>query len=104
MWFCGQGGHRKGSSDKSTAGLVKDPSFLTVDWILAQFGKRSGEARREYIVFVQAGMKRACPWEELKARCILGSKEFLEKLRPGLKDKSKIKEIPGCSVWLSGPL
>jgi len=49
MWFCGQGGHRKGSSYKSTAGLVKDPSFLTVDWILAQFGKRSGEARKAWV-------------------------------------------------------
>jgi len=25
---------------------------------------------------------------------ILGSKEFVEKLKPALKDKSKIKEIP----------
>jgi len=44
--------------------------------------------------FVRAGMKGACPWEELKAQCILGSKEFIEKLKSGLKDKSKIKEIP----------
>jgi putative transposase len=79
---------------KATAGLVKAPSFLTVDWILAQFGKRRAEAQREYMRFVQAGMKGACPWEELKAQCILGGKEFIEKLKPAIKDKSKIKEIP----------
>jgi putative transposase len=82
------------SSYKSTAGLVKAPPFLTVHWILAHFGKRRREAQREYRRFVQAGMKGASPWEELKAQCILGSKEFIEKLKPALKDKSKIKEIP----------
>ncbi len=74
--------------------LVKAPAFLTVYWILAQFGKGLGEAHRDYRRFVQLGMKVARPWEELKAQCILGSREFVEKLKPGLKDKSMIKEIP----------
>jgi hypothetical protein len=34
------------------------------------------------------------PWEELKAQCILGSKAFLEKIAPIVKDKSTITEIP----------
>ena len=82
------------SSYKSTAGLVKAPVFLTVHWILAQFGRGLADAQREYRRFVQQGIKVACPWEELKAQCILGSREFIEKLKPRLKDKSMIKEIP----------
>jgi REP element-mobilizing transposase RayT len=89
-----QAGAYRWSSYKATVGLVKAPSFLAVDWILAQFGKRRGQAQKEFMRFVQAGMKGASPWEELKAQCILGSKEFIEKLKPALKDKSKIKEIP----------
>lgn len=55
------------------AGLVKDPaayrwsshraylereahSWMTVDWVLGQFGRRVGEARRGYLRFVQEGL------------------------------------------------
>lgn len=77
-----------------TAELIKTTPFLTVDWILGQFGKNRREAQKEYRRFVQAGMKGVTPWEELKAQCILGGKEFIEKLKPALKDKSMLKEIP----------
>jgi hypothetical protein len=39
-------------------------------------------------------MEAASPWEALKAQCILGGKEFFEKIRPGLDEKSMITEIP----------
>jgi len=86
--------HYKWSSYKVTAGLTKAAPFLTVDWILGQFGKSRREAQKEYSSFVQAGMKGLTPWAELKAQCILGGKEFIEKLTPALKDKSMLKEIP----------
>jgi putative transposase len=82
------------SSYKSTGGLVKPAPFLRVDWILSQFGKRPREAQKEYRRFVRAGMKEPSPWDALKAQCILGSREFIEKLKPALKDKSKVREIP----------
>ena len=88
-------GTYKWSSYKYTSGLVKAPPFLKVEWILScQFGRRPREAQQEYRRFVQAGVRGPCPWEELKAQCILGSKEFIEKLKPALKDKSGIMEIP----------
>lgn len=87
-------GNYKWSSYKGTVGLIKAVPFLTVDWILGQFGKSRREAQKEYRRFVQAGMKGLAPWEELKAQCILGGKEFIEKLKPALKDKSEFKEIP----------
>jgi putative transposase len=82
------------SSYKPTAGLSKPPSFLTVDWILPQFGKNRKQAQQEYRQFILAGMEAASPWEELKAQCILGGKEFFEKIRSGLDEKSDITEIP----------
>ena len=82
------------SSYQATGGLVKPAPFLRVNWILGQFGKRPREAQKEYTRFVRAGMKEPSPWDELKAQCILGSKEFIEKLKPALRDKSKVREIP----------
>jgi REP element-mobilizing transposase RayT len=82
------------SSYKPTAGFSKPPSFLTVDWILSQFGTDREQAKQEYRQFVGAGTGIASPWEELKAQCILGGKEFLEEIKPRLKEKSEITEIP----------
>ena len=82
------------SSYKATAGLLKPAPFLAVNWILSQFGKRRREAQKAYRRFVRLGMKEPSPWDELKAQCILGSNEFIGKLRPALKDKSKVMEIP----------
>ncbi len=87
-------GGYKWSNYGATAGVVKTPPFLSVDWILAQFGKKRLEARRAYRRFVQSGIKAPCPWDELKAQCILGKEAFIEKLKPVLKDKSKLMEIP----------
>ena len=82
------------SSYRSTAGFSQPASFLTVDWILSQFGKNRKQAQQKYQKFILAGMDRASPWEKLKAQCVLGSKEFFEKIKPGLKDKAEITEIP----------
>jgi putative transposase len=82
------------SSYQATGGLVKPAPFLRVNWILRQFGTRPREAPKAYRRFVRAGMEEPSPWDEVKAQCILGSKEFIEKLKPALKDTSKVREIP----------
>ena len=33
-------------------------------------------------------------WIKFKAQCILGSNEFMEKIKPALKEKSTLNEIP----------
>ena len=38
----------KGSSYRATAGGVKKPVFLEVDWVLSQFGRRRAEAKKAY--------------------------------------------------------
>ena len=81
------------SSYRATAGLEGLPEFLTVDWILSQFDMKKAEAEKAYKKFVHAGLGISSPWEALKGQCILGDKEFEEKLKPALKDKSALKEI-----------
>jgi REP element-mobilizing transposase RayT len=81
------------SSYRPTAGLSEKPVFLTVDWILGQFDEKRGEARKRYRRFVKAGMEEPSPWEMLKAQCILGEREFIEKISLMLKQKSELSEI-----------
>jgi len=82
------------SSFLATAGIEKRPAFLKVDWILNQFGSNREESQKKYRDFVKAGIHAESPWKELKAQCILGSRDFLEKLKPALKDKTGLTEIP----------
>jgi len=84
--------HYRWSSYRATAGLEEKPEFLTVDWILSQFDMKKAEAQKEYRKFVHAGGGISSPWKDLKGQ-ILGDKEFEEKLKPAMRDKSALKEI-----------
>jgi putative transposase len=91
------------SSYRATAGLRKKPDFLAVDWILEQFGIDRVQARKEYRLFVKAGLDSESPWNDLKGQCLLGDDPFLEKLYPLLKDKSTFKEIPRVQRFADRP-
>ena len=91
------------SSYRATAGLGKKPDFLAVDWILEQFGTDRVQARKEYRLFVKAGLDSESPWNDLKGQCLLGDDPFLEKLFPLLKDKSAFKEIPRVQRFADRP-
>lgn len=78
------------SSYRATAGLGSVAEFLTVGWILGQFGKRRGQAEAQYREFVREGL-RDRPWEKLQGQIYLGSEEFIEKLTEGGEN---IREVP----------
>jgi len=82
------------SSYRATAGLCKRPAFLTLDWVLGQFGPSRTEARRRYREFVRDGIDGPSPWGHLKARCILGGKAFIDRVKPALEERSHLSEIP----------
>ena len=82
------------ASYRSTAGLSNTPPFLSTDWILRQFAPVPSEARRLYRQFVREGIGKPSPWEALTARCIMGSRIFIEKVSPALEEKSQVLEIP----------
>src|SRR4051794_11921742 len=56
------------SSYRATAGLDAVPTFLTVEWILSQFGRQRAGAQRRYRAFVAEGSKLPSPWEKLQGQ------------------------------------
>ena len=54
-------GQWKWSSYRATSGGIKRSSFLTVDWVLSQFGNNTSEAIVHYKRFVREGMKEDAP-------------------------------------------
>lgn len=69
------------SNFSSTIGNTKwYDSFLTTEWILAQFDNDISLARRKYINFVIDGINADSPMKNIKAGLILGDKSFIESL------------------------
>lgn len=66
------------SSYGAALGTAPCPSFLTLDWILAQFADERTRARERYSGFVAEGVGRE-PWQELHAGIYLGSEEFVRR-------------------------
>jgi hypothetical protein len=73
------------SSYQATAGEVEVPEFLTIDWILSQFGTNRAAAMRAYRHFVSQG-RGLDVWEDLRAGSLLGSDNFAERMKPLLAD------------------
>jgi REP element-mobilizing transposase RayT len=81
------------SSYRATAGLDPVPAYLSVDWVLSQFGRQRAAAQRKYRSFVAEGMGTASPWENVQGQVLLGAKAFDERLEPSLRERRPIKEI-----------
>ncbi|MBN1226166.1 MAG: transposase [Deltaproteobacteria bacterium] len=82
------------SSYQATSGLGEPPPFLTVDWILSQFSDIRQEAEKLYREFVHQGINSPDKWKGLKTQTILGDQDFIAKIKPALKDRSALKEVP----------
>jgi REP element-mobilizing transposase RayT len=81
------------SSYRATAGMVDAPDFLTTSWILAQFHRSPRRAIELYREFVKQG-RGVDVWSELRGGILLGSDEFVDKLKPLLSDYEALKEVP----------
>lgn len=74
------------SSYRATSGQTKGPDWLTVDWLLSQFGSTRRPAAIAYQRFVEQGT--GCDVrEEMKGGWILGSDEFVSRIQPMLDEK-----------------
>ncbi|HWF59169.1 MAG TPA: transposase [Nitrospira sp.] len=91
------------SSYQATAGLVSVPPFLTVDWVLSQFGRQRASAQRKYRAFVAEGIGQGSPWEQVRGQVLLGSERFVERLAPRLQDTRRLKEIPRRQRFAARP-
>jgi len=81
------------SSYRATAGEQGTPPWLSVEWILAQFGDGGARSRRHYREFVAAGLDRPSPWLELRG-LLLGSERFVQALAPKLVEAQDARETP----------
>ena len=93
----------KGSSYRATAGGAKKPVLLEVDWVLSQFGRRRAEAKKAYRRYVLGGLQGESPWERLKGQILLGTEDFLARLRGPLRGKDLLKEVPRAQRYVSRP-
>lgn len=83
------------SSYRSTAGLRKSPDWLTNDWLLAAFGKRTSQAQIKYRGFIASGKNQPSPWEHLRNQIFLGSENYVMELQAKIADDKELSEIPG---------
>ncbi len=96
-------GEWRWSSYRATVGQVRKPPYLTVDWVLAQFGRKRAEAVRRYRRYVLEGVGEKSPWESLKGQILLGREEFTGRLREFLHGKENILEVPRVQRFLARP-
>jgi hypothetical protein len=66
------------SNYRATAGLASAPSWLAVDWTLAQFGTRRRLALASYRRFVASGTGVPSPLDGVAGQIYLGDERFLK--------------------------
>ncbi len=90
------------SSYRPTAGIDDVPSWLSTDWVLAQFGSTRRRAQKLYTLFVNEGITRESPWKDLKGQIFLGGMAFIENARK-VFDQA-VREIPRSQRYAGRPL
>jgi hypothetical protein len=93
----------KWSSYRSIAGKEKAEKFLTIDWILEQFGDDRATAQRRYCEFVREGIGQESIWKKVEGQSLLGKAKFVEELSRYVKGKEQIKEIPRKQRYVGRP-
>jgi len=91
------------SSYRATAGQAKPPEFLTIDWLLSQFGKDRASAAHAYREFVKEG-RGIDVWNDSTAGVLMGSDAFVQSLRPLLRDLEGNREIRSDARLATRPL
>lgn len=86
------------SSCAATLGIATRPPWLTMQWILGQFGRNAAESRRRYAAFVADGVGAASPWKKLRGQVVLGSAAFAEQMRSRVGDDETLHEIPRAQL------
>ncbi len=74
-------------------GLEIAPDWLSVTWVLGQFGDVFNASQFKFIEFVHQGLKRPSPCLELKGQILLGSDQFVSQLKHRLNTMILEKEI-----------
>ncbi len=83
------------SSYPSYIGKEKEHKWVKYSWILSTFGKGKEAAKRKYRKYVEESLDKGMenPLKNLYGKVILGSEEFIEKIKGMYKGKTVSKEI-----------
>lgn len=92
--ICAKPGDWKWSSYRSTAGLAAKPDFLETDWILDRFSRRRKDAMRKYAAFVADGILADNPFMAPGGGLVIGSEDFIRKIRALLCKRELTPEHP----------
>ena len=91
------------SSYRATAGEQAAPRWLSVNWILDQFGNSEMPAQNRYRQFVTAGLDQASPWHNLRGQVLLGTEPFVQALAPRLAAVQDMTETPRAQRFAHRP-
>jgi hypothetical protein len=96
-------GRYEWSSYRATAGLVKPPFFLSVEWILSQFGAEWSRAEANYRKFVREGIGKPNPFDNVRGQILVGEDDFVSGLGLYLSGAKSIKELPRAHRFADRP-
>jgi putative transposase len=82
------------SSYRAMIGIEKPPAWLSVDWILTQYGSNKKTAAAGFKKYVEKGNGGDYPVEELRGGWILGNEKFMERIQGLIEEKEGFAEIP----------
>ena len=81
------------SSYPATAAQRSGPTWLTTDWLWAQFADTPQRAVRAYRRFVTEGLKGQ-PWQELTGQIYYGDGDFMTAVTTTVARETKSHEVP----------
>ncbi len=88
------------SSYQYYSGKKKAPVWLTMDFILGYFDKRTKVGQRKYVKFVEAmiGQRYESPLKAVVASSILGGEDFINRIKAKyLRDRDIDRNLPGLT-------
>ena len=82
------------SSYRAMLGAQVAPRWLSVEALLAHFGRTLAAGRAHYERFVAQGTKAKSPWDEVKGQIYLGDDGFVERMQQNLGRQAEDINIP----------
>jgi len=90
------------SSYGATVGIISPPAWLSVDWLLSQFGKQRRRCMERYAQFVEEGVRQASIWGELSQQAYLGGDDFIDQIKSEISNRNNLTEVPRAQWKQSG--
>ncbi len=89
------------SSYRLYVGKDKRPNWVNTEWLLEEYGKTRQAAQRKYRKFVEAGISNPSPFptEKVAGQAILGSKDFVEKVRSDIGQERQMSDVTAKKLY-----